>query len=72
MLLLLFTFKVLRALIAASRAGIASASSDSHSDFRVWAAVAFSLADASSFTTISFLAATSMDSCNTNMYINLQ
>ena len=56
----LITLRVLRAFIEASSAGIASARSDSHSDLRACAAAAFSLAAASSTTTISFLAATSM------------
>ena len=56
------TLRVFRAARAASKAGIASARSLSHSSFRAWASAAFSLATASSWRTSPLLASTSLDS----------
>lgn len=57
-----FTFRVFKAESAASRAGMASASSLSHSSFRAWASVAFIVAASSSTRTTLLLASTSTDS----------
>lgn len=58
----LHTLSVLRAAKAASKAGIASARSPSHSSFRACDSEAFWLATASSFLTSSLRASTSADS----------
>lgn len=58
----LFTFKVFKADRAASRAGMASANSLSHSSFRDWASLALIVAASSSTRTTLLLASTSTDS----------